>query len=162
MRKLLLVATMMMVPFAAFAKAPAMTAGGDVNLAQTSAGSTAGVSSTQGTQARTNVNGNGAVTVGTVSGNYTSVQTTAAGQAGPGGSATQTSAQQVNTGGTVSSGLGVSKSGSNGQHASGASGATQGGQSSQASGASGATASNMNLGGAASVTLPGRSGGSRY
>ena len=70
MRKFLLAATLL-VPFAvapAFAGGGALggIAAGDVNLGMTSAGSSAGVSSVQGTQARSNVAGNGGVIVGTI------------------------------------------------------------------------------------------------
>jgi hypothetical protein len=158
MRKLLLVATMM-IPFAVSAKVPAPAAAiGDLSLSQTSAGSTAGVGSAQGTQANTKVSGNGAVVLGTVSGNYTSVQTTAAGRAGLGGSATQTGAQQINAGGTVSSGLAANTGSTIGRPASAPSGSTGGGQSSQASGASTATASTANIGGGLSVRAVGRNG----
>ncbi len=155
MRKFLLAATMM-VPLAAFANSSTSTIGiaGDVNLATTSAGSTAGVQSTQGTQAQVKLGGTGAVTVGTVSGNYTSVQTTAAGRASPAGSYTNTTATQTNVGGTNSSGIVINK----GFPAT--SGSSSGGQSSQATGGSTASASNTNLGGSVIVRLPqqGRNG----
>jgi hypothetical protein len=84
-------------------------AAGDVNTEMTSAGSSAGVSSVQGTKARTNVVGTGGVIVGAVSGNTTSVQTSAQGTAGPKGSYTDTTATQSNLGGAVAGGLGLTK-----------------------------------------------------
>lgn len=151
MRKILLAATMLsLVAGAALASQPQGWIGaGDVNLATTSAGSNAGVTSTQGTGANASVKGNGAVVVGTVSGNYTNVNTGAAAQAGPGGSTTSTSAQQVNVGGTVSGGMG------SGGFINGASGSTGGGQNSQASGNSSASATNANLGGFVTVKSSG-------
>ncbi|MDR3536095.1 MAG: hypothetical protein P4L71_06310 [Acetobacteraceae bacterium] len=162
MRKFLFAATML-VPFAAFAGSPAPTLGiaGDVNLATTSAGSTAGVQSTQGTQAQAKAAGTGGVIVGAVSGNYTSVETTAAGRASPAGSYTDTTATQTNVGGTVTAGLAINKSGRGPIQANGASGSASGGQNSQASGQSAATASNTNLGGAVIVTLPKQGHGPR-
>jgi hypothetical protein len=145
MRKFLLAATIL-APFAlapAFAEMPrSQTVAADVNLAKTSAGSTAGVSSEQGTMAGAKVGGNGAVITGAVSGNYTQVNTAAGATAGPKGSFTNTNAQQVNIGGTVSGGLADSA-----KHSGGASGMAGGGQSSQANGGASATASNTNLGG---------------
>jgi len=70
-----LMAATLVVPFAvapAFADMPRnLIAAGDVNLAKTAAGSSAGVASQQGTVAGTRVGGNGAVLTGAVSGNYT-------------------------------------------------------------------------------------------
>ncbi len=152
MRKFLLAATIL-APFAmapAFAEMPqAMTAAGDVNLAKTAAGSTAGVASEQGTMAGAKVGGNGAVIVGAVSGNYTQVQTSAGATAGPKGSFTNTTAQQVNIGGTVAGGLA-----DNGKHSNGATGIAGGQQTSQATGGAAATASNANLGGIIKVEQP--------
>ena len=145
MRKFLLAATIL-APFAlapAFADMPAnLKAAGDVNLAQTAANSNAGVSSQQGTMAASKVGGNGAVVAGAVSGNYTQVNTGAGATAGPQGSYTNTAAQQVNIGGTVTGGLA-----DNAKHGNGATGKASGGQSSQATGGAAATASNANLGG---------------
>ena len=86
MRKFLLAATIL----APFVVAPAfaggapqgLTAAGDINLSKTTAGSTAIVGSMQGTNAQAKAAGNGGVIVGAVSGNYTSVETTALGKAG--------------------------------------------------------------------------------
>jgi hypothetical protein len=73
MRRFLLAATILL-PFAvapAFAEMQQpMTAAGDINIGKTAAGSSAGVSSQQGTMAGAKVAGNGAVIVGAVSGNY--------------------------------------------------------------------------------------------
>lgn len=144
MRNFLLTATIL-APFAvasAFAEMPrAPITAGDVNVAKTTAGSSAGVSSQQGTTAGARIGGNGAVIVGAVSGNYTSVETGAGATAGPKGSFTNTNAQQTNIGGTVTSALGNSTN-----RNSGASGKASGSQTSQASGDSSATASNKNLG----------------
>jgi hypothetical protein len=152
MRTFLLTATIL----ATFAAAPAfaemaqaVTAAGDVNLAKTAASSNAGVSSQQGTMAGAKVGGNGAVTVGAVSGNYTQMNTAAGATAGPKGSFTNTNAQQVNIGGTVSGGTA-----DNAKHTNGASGMAGGGQSSQASGGAAASASNTNLGGIIKVEQP--------
>jgi fibronectin-binding autotransporter adhesin len=162
MRKFLLAATMM-VPFAAFAGGSALSIAGDVNLAKTSAGSTAGVQSTQGTQAQIKAGGSGGVVVGAVSGNYTAVDTSALGKAGPAGSYTDTTATQTNVGGTVAGGPALNKNGqgtgpisltSGHGQATGASGSAGGGQSSQASGGSAAMASNTNIGGFGKVELP--------
>lgn len=156
MRKILLAATMLsLVAGAALASPQGWIAAGDVNMASTSAGSNAGVASTQGSGANSSVRGSGGVVVGTVSGNYTNVQTGAAAQAGPGGSSTNTTAQQVNVGGTISGGLGSSNS----HFGNGASGSTGGGQNSQATGNSSASASNKNIGGFVAV---GSSGGHHY
>jgi hypothetical protein len=169
MRKFLLAATML-IPFAAFAGGTDLSIAGDGNLATTSAGLSAGVQSTQGTHAQANVSGNGGVIVGAVSGNYTSVATTALGKAGPAGSYTDTTATQTNVGGTVASGLAVNKNRSStpialtagrGQ-ANGASGSASGGQNSQASGGSSATAANTNLGGSMSLNLPKQGRGASF
>jgi hypothetical protein len=161
MRTFLLAATML-VPFAAFAGGSDLSIVGDRNVAQTTAGSTAGVQSTQGTRAQTNATGNGGVVVGAVSGNYTSVATTALGKAGPSGSYTDTTATQTNIGGTAAAGLAINPGGqskpivlTNGHgQASGATGSASGGQNSQAMGSSGATAANTNVGGFVGVTSP--------
>jgi hypothetical protein len=154
-RKFLLAATIL-APFAvapAFADMPAnLTAAGDINLAKTAAGSTAGVASQQGTMAASKVGGNGAVLTGAVSGNYTQMNTAAGATAGPKGSFTNTTAQQVNIGGTVTGGIA-----DNGKHGNGATGMAGGGQSSQATGGAAATAANTNLGGFIAVQQP-RSG----
>jgi hypothetical protein len=174
MRKFLLAATIL----APFAVAPAFAGGGsgggmisgDGNLATTSAGSSATVGSVQGTAAQAKAAGNGGVIVGAVSANHTSVATTAAGQAGPQGSATRTTATQANVGGTVAAGLAVNKDGGRdaGPKAStasvqgnGASGSAGGGQTSMARGGAAATAANMNLGGFVKVEPPQHGGGSR-
>jgi hypothetical protein len=152
MRKFLLAATVL-APFVmmpAFAEMPhAFTAAGDVNAAKTTAGSSAGVSSQQGTMAGAKVGSNSAMMSGAVSGNYTAVQTGAGATAGPKGSSTNTSAQQTNIGGTVTGGLGSTAKGS-----TSASGSAGGGQTSQASGDASATASNTNLGGFVKVQQP--------
>jgi hypothetical protein len=151
-RKFLLAATIL-APFAvapAFADMPAnLTAAGDINLAKTAAGSTAGVASQQGTMAASKVGGNGAVLTGAVSGNYTQVNTAAGATAGPKGSYTNTTAQQVNIGGTVTGGVANSA-----KRGNGATGAASGGQSSQATGGAAATAANTNLGGFIAVQQP--------
>jgi hypothetical protein len=126
-----------------------LTVVGDVNVAKTAAGSTAGVSSQQGTVAGSKVGGNGAVLVGAVSGNYTQVNTAAGATAGPKGSYTNTTAQQLNIGGTVAGGIA-----DNGKHGNGATGVSGGAQSSQATGGSAATATNTNLGGFITVSQP--------
>jgi hypothetical protein len=158
MRKLLLAATML-VPFAAFAGGSDLSVAGDVNLARSTAGSTAGVQSSQGTHAQITAGGTGGVIVGAIAGNSTTVGTTALGKAGPAGSYTNTTATQTNLGGTVAAGAVIGKGGPialNDGHGSsgGASFSAGGGQGSQASGGSSATASNMNLGGFASAKLP--------
>jgi hypothetical protein len=128
-------------------------AAGDVNVASTQAGSTAGVSSIQGTGAQANVAGNGAVLVGAVSGNYTSVDTAAAAQAGPKGSYTNTAAAQKNIGGTVAGGLAANKQQDDHRgndfrtQGNGASGSAGGFQASSDMGGSTAKASNLNMGG---------------
>ena len=99
MRKFLLAATLL----APFVVAPALAGGapqglavaGDINLSKTTAGSTAIVGGMQGTNAQARTAGNGGVIVGAVSGNYTSVETTAGGMAGPKGSYTDTTATQT-------------------------------------------------------------------
>lgn len=172
MRKFLLAATLL----APFAVAPAFAGGGtlggiaagDVDLGMTSAGSSAGVSSVQGTRARSNVAGNGGVIVGAVSGSTTSVQTTALGTAGPRGSYTDTTATQTNIGGTVAGGLALNQSGrpvgpiTDAMTASikGASGSASGGQTSQATGNADAKAANVKLGGFATMQAPKSRGGS--
>jgi hypothetical protein len=147
MRKFLLAAAVL-APFAlasAFAEMPRnQTIAGDVNLARTSAGSTAGVASGQNTAAGVKAAGNGGVVTGAVSGNYTQVNTAAGATAGPKGSFTNATAQQINVGGTVAGGL----AGNANQHG-GASGMAGGGQTSQATGGAAASASNTNLGGIA-------------
>lgn len=169
MRKFLLAATIL-APFAiapAFAGSDALSIAGDLNLAKTSAGSTAAVGSMQGTNAQAKAAGNGGVIVGAVSGNYTSVETTALGKAGPMGSYTDTTATQANVGGTVAAGLALNKGGRpmGGPTAdlftvtsNGASGSAGGGQSSTAMGGSAATATNTNLGGFIKVEQPHRGG----
>jgi hypothetical protein len=160
MRKFLLAATMM-VPFAAFAGSSDLSVVGNANLATTSAGSTAGVQSSQGTQAKANAAGNGGVIVGAVSGNYTSVETTALGKASPAGSYTDTTATQTNLGGTAAAEVAINKgrtspivlSNGSGQ-ANGASGSASGGQNSQASGDSSAHAANTNVSGFLKIDAP--------
>lgn len=169
MRKFLLAATIM-VPFAAFAGGADLSIAGDGNLAKTTAASTAGVQSTQGNHAEANVGGNGGIVAGAVSGNYTSVATTALGKAGPAGSYTDTTATQTNVGGTVAAGLATNQTGhrtpmaltaGRGQ-ANGGSGSASGGQNSQASGGSSATAANTNLGGSVSLNLPKQGRGASF
>jgi hypothetical protein len=144
MRKFLLAATIL-VPITvtpAFAGMQgAQTTAADANRAKTTAGSDASVSGQQETMAGAKIGGNGAVMVGAVSGNYTSVETGAGATAGPKGSFTNTNAKQTNIGGTVAGGLG---SGAN--RSSGAFGKAGGDQTSQASGDASATASNRNVG----------------
>jgi hypothetical protein len=153
MRKLLLATAMAtFASVSAFAAMP-LIAAGDVNLASTSASSNAGVASMQGTKSGVSLSGNGSVITGTVSGNYTSVQTGATGVATPLGSMTSTTATQVNVGGTVSAGN-VSNSNMGHSFTSGSTGGSVGGQSSQATGTSSATASNTNLGGFVIATVP--------
>lgn len=162
MRKFLLAATMLALPLAAFAGQPnGLIAAGDLNLALTGAASTAGVQSTQGTKAQSNVAGNGAVIVGAVSGNYTSVETTALGKAGPAGSYTDTTATQVNVGGTVTGGLAINQTGNQRGKTptQGATGTASGSQNSQASGGAMAGAANANLGGFLTVQKMGGRGG---
>ncbi len=172
MRKFLLAATLL----APFAVAPAFAGGGmlggiaagDVNIGMTSAGSSAGVSSVQGTKARANVAGKGGVIVGAVSGNTTSVQTTAQGTAGPKGSYTNTTATQSNIGGTVTGGLGLTKWPvlsdrslmRRPRRRKGASGSASGGQTSQATGNADAKAANVNIGGFVTMQAPKSVGGS--
>ncbi|HUN38700.1 MAG TPA: hypothetical protein VMU81_00270 [Acetobacteraceae bacterium] len=143
MRKILLAVTIL-----GLAAAPAFAGGiaaGDLNIAGTSASSNAGVSSMQGTGTGAMVAGNGGVAVGAVSGNYTSVDTSALGAAGPKGSYTNTTATQTNVGGTVVGG--VSGKGFMGIATGGAGGS----QTSSASGGASATAKNLNAGGIATV-----------
>ena len=174
MRKFLLAATIL----APFVVAPAfaggaqqgLTAAGDINLSKTTAGSTAIVGGMQGTNAQAKAAGNGGVIVGAVSGNYTSVDTAAAGTAGPMGSYTNTTATQTNLGGTLAGGLALNKDAGHGGaprgdlfsvQGNGASGSAGGGQSSMAGGTAAATATNMNLGGFIKVDPPRNSGHGR-
>ncbi len=167
MRKFLLAATIL----APFVAAPAfaggasqgLTAAGDINLSKTTAGSTAVVGSMQGTNAQAKAAGNGGVIVGAVSGNYTSVETTALGKAGVKGSYTDTTATQTNIGGTLAGGLALNKDAGHGGgpradtvsvQGNGASGSAGGGQSSMSGGTAAATATNMNLGGFIKVEPP--------
>jgi hypothetical protein len=136
MKKLLVASVFALAPLTAFAGG--FVAAGDINNASTSVSSSAGVGSTQGTGAGSMVDGKGAVVVGAVSGNYTSVQTGGTANAGPKGSSTTTNAQQTNVGGTISGGM------STGRNATGMSGV---GQNSQANGGASASASNTNTGG---------------
>ncbi len=157
MRKFLLTSVFVLAPLAAFAAQPQATAG-DVNLAATNSLSVAGVSSGQGTMAAAKAGGNGAVIVGTVSGNYTTISTNGAAQATPAGSYTTVNTTQANVGGTVSSGLA-----NNTKNQNGASGITGGQQSSQDTGSSVAAAHDVNLGGFVATTpatKPGRGHGS--
>jgi hypothetical protein len=144
MRKILLASVIVLAPFAAFAAGPqGSSVAGDVNISNTQAGSTAGVSSEQGTHAGVGVAGNGGVAVGAVSGNYSDVNTTAKGVAGPAGSSTKTTAQQTNIGGTVAGGVAANK----GWHNDGATGSAGGNESSSATGTASAKASDTNIGG---------------
>lgn len=136
MKKILLASVFALAPFAAFAGG--FVAAGDVNMANTSVGSSAGVGSTQNTDAGATVNGRGAVMVGAISGNYSNVQTGSAAVAGPHGSATTTNAQQVNVGGTITGGM------STGHNATGQ---ANGSQNSQTGGSATAQATNTNIGG---------------
>src|ERR1700719_2156215 len=104
MRKFLLAGVIALAPFIAFSEqTPAAQISG--NLAATGSLSTAGVGSTQGTMAGAMVRGDGAVIVGTVSGNYTSVDTRGSAKAGQGYAKTSTTATQTNVGGTISGGV---------------------------------------------------------
>jgi len=98
MRKILLTATIL-----ALAAAPVF-AGGPPKQATLSAGSMAGVMSTQGTNANAKVGGNGAVIVGAVSGNYTTITTTGHAGTGQTGATTTAGATQTNIGGTLAGG----------------------------------------------------------
>jgi hypothetical protein len=156
MRKLLLAATI----FASFAVAPAFAGSGadggmiSGNVALTTSGSNAGVSSVQGTTANAKLAGNGGVIVGAVSGNYTAVDTRSAAKAGQGHAKTETTAQQTNIGGTVAGGLVFNKDGR-----SGVSGTAGGSQTSTATG--GSVADAANLGGFIKVEQPKQGGGHR-
>jgi hypothetical protein len=129
-------------PFAALAQVPGAT-----NTATTSAGSNASVGSTQATMAAAKVGGNGGVLVGAISGNTTSVQTSALGVAGPAGSSTLTSATQYNVGGTISGGLAINAAAKRMPTAglNGASGFASGSQTSAGTGTASAHASNVNV-----------------
>jgi hypothetical protein len=98
MRKLLLAATMM-----ALAAAPAF-AGGAPRQPVMAVGSAAGVMSTQTNNANAKVGGSGAVIVGSVSGNYTTITTTGHAAAGQYGATTKATATQTNVGGTLAGG----------------------------------------------------------
>jgi hypothetical protein len=100
MKKLLLASVFALVPFVAFAHDPRPAQ----PQAATFSASGAAVGSIQGTVAGAKVDGNGAVIVGTVSGNYTNVQTNGTATAGPRGSFTSANAAQTNIGGTISGG----------------------------------------------------------
>lgn len=160
MRKFLLAATIL----APFVVAPAFAGSGpngasmagDLNLAKTSANSTAGVASTQRTGANTLAAGNGSVIVGAVSGNYTQVQTTASAAARPQGSQTNTTAQQTNVGGTVAGSLVTNKG-----WGKGVTGSAGGSQNSQATGDANAAAANMNVGGFVKMDQPRHGGAPR-
>ncbi len=102
--------------------------------------------STQGTIAGAMVKGDGAVVVGTVSGNYTSVDTKGAAKAGQGYAKTSTTATQTNIGGTISGGLA-----DQGRHGT-AVGTTGGAQQSAATG--GSVAGAADLGGFVKVQQP--------
>jgi hypothetical protein len=149
MRKLLLTSVVALVPFAAFAGG---LIGGDANLAQTEANSWAGVKSLEGTGAHGYIGATGGVTAGAVSGNYSSVGTSARGTAGPLGSKTNTTATQTNLGGTVYGGQAT-----NPRYGGSSNGGSAGGfQNSQAEGGATANANNTSLGGFA--TMPGKFG----
>jgi hypothetical protein len=155
MRKMLLASVFALVPFIAFAGQDrgGFIAAGDANIASTQAGSTAGVSSVQGTGVQTKAAGNGAVLIGAVSGNYTRINTGAAAGAGPKGSYTNTTAAQTNIGDTVAGGLAANKP--QDEHrgndfrtrGDGAFGSAGGFQTSADMGGSTAKASNLNMGG---------------
>ena len=127
--------------------------------------------STQGTNAQARVAGNGGVIVGAVSGNYTAVETTAAGKGSPMGSYTDTTATQTNIGGTLAGGLALNKNARPGPgspltqavsvQGNGASGSAGGGQSSMAGGTAAASATNINLGGFIKVETPRGHGSTR-
>ena len=156
MRNFLLTSVFVLAPLAAFAAQPQATAG-DVNLAATNSLSVAGISSGQSTMAAAKAGGNGAVIVGTISGNHTAITTNGAAQASPAGSYTSANTTQANVGGTVSGGLA-----DNAKHQTGASGTTDGQQWSQDTGSSVAAARNVNLGGFVATTpatKPGRGHG---
>lgn len=153
MRKFLLAATIL----APFAIGPAYAAGGtlsgDLKVTTTAAGSTASVASDQGTHAQVMAGRTGGVVVGAVSGNYTSVDTSALGKAGGGTSYTNTTATQTNVGGTLAGGLAINagRSGpfstASSISSNGATGTAGGGQNSQAGGSSAANASTTNISG---------------
>jgi hypothetical protein len=144
LRKMLLASAFALVPFVAFAGNPSgLTAAGDINVAKTSSTSNAGVFSSQGTMAGARVDGNGAVVVGAVSGNYTTIQTNGSAKAGPQGSSTNASATQFNVGGTIAGGYSTEGKGRGNE----ATGSASGGQSSGTTGGSTASASNTNVGG---------------
>jgi hypothetical protein len=85
------------------------------------------------------------------------VNSSASGTAGPGGSSTNTSAQQTNVGGTVAGGVI-----SNSPWGRGSSSGTAGGsENSQVSGTAGATASDTNVGGFVAGTSTHHGGGGR-
>jgi len=102
MRTILLAGVIALAPFVAFAHGPQQAQG---KLTFTGAGSLAGVQSTQGTSAASNVAGNGFVVNGAVSGNYTDVTTKGAANLGKNAAKTNAAATQVNIGGTVTGGL---------------------------------------------------------
>jgi hypothetical protein len=130
MRTILLAGVVALVPFAAFAHGPQQS---QANLALTAAGSLAGVHSTQGTSAASNVAGNGFVVNGAVSGNYTDVTTKGAANMGKNAAKTNATATQVNVGGTIAGGYATGN----------ATGNEAGWQNSQALGGSAALGGNI-------------------
>jgi hypothetical protein len=130
MRTILLAGVIALAPFVAFAHGPQQAQG---KLTFTGAGSLAGVQSTQGTSAASNVAGNGFVVNGAVSGNYTDVTTKGAANLGKNAAKTNAAATQVNIGGTVTGGF--AKGNANGTEA--------GWQNSQALGGSAALGGNL-------------------
>jgi len=141
MKKFLLAGVIALAPFAAFADQGQDAAKLAGNLALTGSVSAAGVESTQGTMSGAMLRGDGAVIVGTVAGNYTSMQTSGRATAGLGTATTQTKASQVNIGGTVSAGLSNEGNG-RGNTATGVTGGTQ-----QSAAAGGSIAVGADLGG---------------
>ncbi len=119
MRKFLLAATVL-----ALAATPAFAGGPPKQVTALAAGSMAGVISTQGTNANATVAGNGAVVVGAVSGNYTTITTTGHAGTSPTGTTTTATATQTNLGGTVAGGYSQMTKG-RGNEAAGSAGGSQ-------------------------------------
>lgn len=136
MRKLILLATVL-APFAAgSAFAGSSITAGDANSSKTSASSGAELGSVQGTYSQSTAM-HGSTIGGAVSGNYTTINTSANAQIAKGNPSTTTGGTQLNVGGTISGGTANGKS-------STVSGGTQ---SSTDYGFSTASASNQNVGG---------------
>lgn len=149
MKKFLLAGVIALAPFVAFAAQDHQNGGAIAgNLALTGSLSAAGVESTQGTMAGAMVKGDGAVVVGTVSGNYTSIDTTGKARAGLGYANTETKTTQTNIGGTVSGGFANEGRGF-GNVATGTTGGAQ-----QSAAAGGSIAGAADLGGFIKVEQP--------